>query len=138
MFDMSQKNDDAGLRSSYNRSGKPRTIGEKIILTAIEEVISTVINHKSPNQIIKSIPLSYNSVQRRIDEMAEDVRETLCNILKIQPFALQLYESTMPGNEALLLGYVCFEYGIFEESCTQRFYNTLCYSQTASSCKKSK
>ncbi len=31
-----------------------------------------------------------NSVQRRIDEMADDVEPILCNILKMQPFGLQL------------------------------------------------
>ncbi len=102
MFDKSQKNDDDGLSSSYiisliiAKSGKPHTIGEEIILLAIEEVLRTVINHKSPNQIIKSIPLSNNSVQRRINEMAEDVQEILCNILNMQPFGLQLDESALP------------------------------------------
>ena len=51
--------------------------------------------HKSPQQIICSIPLSNSSVQRRINEM----------------FGLGTDESTLPDNQALLLGYVrCIDY----------------------------
>lgn len=102
-----------GLRASYNislliaRSGKPHTIGEELILPAVREVLHTVV-HKSPDQIIKAIPLSDNSVQRRIDEMAENIEETLCNMLRTTEFSLQLDESTLPGNESLLLAYVRF------------------------------
>ena len=40
--------------------------------------------------------------------MADDVEEKLCDILKGTTFSLQIDESTLPGNEALLLGYVRF------------------------------
>uniref|UniRef100_A0A5S6QF61 DUF4371 domain-containing protein n=1 Tax=Trichuris muris TaxID=70415 RepID=A0A5S6QF61_TRIMR len=40
--------------------------------------------------------------------MANDVEETLCDFLKATQFSLQLDESTLPGNEALLLAYVRF------------------------------
>ena len=102
-----------GLRASYNvslliaRSGKPHTIGEELILPAVGEVLHTVL-HKSPDQIIRAIPLSDSSVQRRVDEMVANIEETLCNILATTEFSLQLDESTLPGNESLLLGYVCF------------------------------
>ncbi len=113
MTKQSQKSDD-GLICSYNiskmiaRSGKPHTIGEQLILPAVEEVLRTVVHHASSSTIIKAIPLSNNSVQRRVDEMASDIEEILCDTLKIQQFGLQLDESTLPGNEALLLGYVRF------------------------------
>ena len=109
----SQKNDD-GLICSYNiskmiaKSGKPHIIGEQLILPAIEEVLRTVVHHASPSTITKAIPLSNNTVQRRIDEMASNIEETLCGILKTQKFGLQLDESTLPGNEALLLAYARF------------------------------
>jgi zinc finger BED domain-containing protein 5/7/8/9 len=89
------------------KAGKPHNIGEELILPAISEVISTVL-HKSPHEIIKAIPLSQDTVRRRIDEMAENTENTLCNILKLKKFSLQLDESTLPGNEALLLAYVRF------------------------------
>ncbi|XP_026532395.1 SCAN domain-containing protein 3-like [Notechis scutatus] len=119
----SQPNTD-GLCASYNislliaKSGKPHTIGEELILPAISEVLSTVL-HKSPHDIIKTIPLSNNSVQRCIDEMAENVEDILCSILRTTDFALQLDESTLPGNESLLLAYVRF---IKDKSLTQELF----------------
>ena len=40
--------------------------------------------------------------------MANDIEKTICDILKTKEFSLQIDESTMPGNEALLLEYVRF------------------------------
>ncbi|CAH1989752.1 unnamed protein product [Acanthoscelides obtectus] len=77
----SQRNDD-GLRASYNislliaKSGKPHTIGEKLILPAVEEVLKTVL-HKPASDIIKS----NNIVERRIDEMSSDIESFLCNYI---------------------------------------------------------
>lgn len=113
LFSMAAKQDDDGLRASYNislliaQTGKPHTIGETLILPAIKEVITTVL-HKPAADIIRKIPLSNNSVQRRIDEMAENIEESLCNHLKTSQFSIQLDESTLPTNEALLLSYVRF------------------------------
>ena len=112
MFTSSSKNSDDGLKASYislliTKTGKPHTIGEELILPAVKEVIKTVL-HKSPEQVVKSISLSDNSVQRRIDKMAENVEETLSNMLMTTEFSLQYDESTLPGNESLLLAYVHF------------------------------
>ena len=101
-----------GLRASYNlsyliaKSGKPHSIGEKLILPAVTEVLKTVMHHKCPEQITKSISLSNDTVRRRVDEMAINMEETLCTKLKTTEFSLQIDESTMPNNESLLLGYV--------------------------------
>ena len=92
MFTSSPKNSDDGLKAFYNislliaKAGKPHTIGEELILPAVKEVIKTVL-HKSPEQVIKSIPLSDNSVQRRVDKMAENVEETLCKMLMTTEFS---------------------------------------------------
>ena len=113
MFTSSSKNSDDGLKASYNislliaKAGKPHTIGEELILPAVKEVIKTAL-HKSPEQVIKSIPLSDNPVQRRVDKMAENLEETLSKMLMATEFSLQLDESTLPGNESLLLAYVRF------------------------------
>ena len=40
--------------------------------------------------------------------MASSIEENNCNVLKTTEFSLQIDESTMPGNEALLLAYVRF------------------------------
>ena len=89
------------------KSGKPHQISEELILPAVSEVISTVLN-KPAFDITKRNPLSNNSVQRRNNEMAQCFENSLCDYLKTSEFSLQLYESTLPGNEALLLAYVKF------------------------------
>lgn len=113
MFASTSKRRDDGLRASYNislliaKSGKSHTIGEQLILPAIEEVLKTVL-HKPAYDILKRIPLSNNIVRRRIDEMSHYVESFLCNYLQTNHFSIQLDESTLPGNEALLLAYVRF------------------------------
>ena len=107
MFNKVQNKNADGLIASYNISlliakcGKPHTIGEMLILPAISEAISTVM-HQDASSVVKSIPLSNNSVSRRIDEMALNVEQQLCEVLQTTEFALQLDESTLRGNEALL------------------------------------
>ena len=113
MFAQSSQQSTDGLHAAYNislmiaKSGKPHTIGEELILPAVQEVLHTVLK-KPAEQIIKAIPLSNNSVQRRVDEMAGNIEEMLCNLLRNTEFSLQLDESTLPGNESLLLAYVRF------------------------------
>ena len=40
--------------------------------------------------------------------MAENIEETLCNMLTTTEFSLQLDESTLPGKVSMLLAYVRF------------------------------
>ncbi|CAH1992310.1 unnamed protein product [Acanthoscelides obtectus] len=123
----SQRNDD-GLRASYNislliaKSGKPHTIGEKLILPAVEEVLKTIL-HKPASDIIKRIPLSNNTVERRIDEMSSDIESFLCYYLQTTHFSIQLDESTLPDNAALLLAYVRF-------IMNQEIYEELLFART--------
>lgn len=60
------------------------------------------------HSVIKKFPLSNDTVRRRIDEIAEDVEISLCELLVSIEFSLQIDESTLPNNEALLLAYVWF------------------------------
>src|ERR1044072_1913346 len=108
------------ISKMISKSEKPHTIGEELFLQAIEEILRNVVHHPLPSHIITSIPLSNNSVQRKIDEMADNTVETLCNIktqqfglqldestlcnIKTQQFGLQLDESILPSNESLFLG----------------------------------
>ncbi|CAH1974206.1 unnamed protein product [Acanthoscelides obtectus] len=123
----SQRNDD-GLRASYNislliaKSGKPHTIGDKLILPAVEEVLKTVL-HKPASDIIKRISLSNNTVERRIDEMSSDIENFLCNYLQTTHFSIQLDESSLPDNAALLLPYVRF-------IMNQEIYEELLFART--------
>ncbi|KRZ00221.1 hypothetical protein T11_618 [Trichinella zimbabwensis] len=62
------------LRISLNIAKKALsyTIGEEIVIPAVKEVIETVMK-KDSEPVLKCIPLSAKTVQRRIDEMASDV-----------------------------------------------------------------
>ncbi|KAK4319477.1 hypothetical protein Pmani_009580 [Petrolisthes manimaculis] len=72
---------EGGLKASYNislmiaKKGKARTLGEEIIIPAIK-VIETVMK-KDSHSVLKNLPLSNSTVQRRIDEMADDVEKNL-------------------------------------------------------------
>jgi hypothetical protein len=107
-FSAASKQDDGGLRASYNislliaKSGKPHSIGEELMLPAVSEVLRTVL-HKPPADIIKKIPLRNNTVQRRIDEMSEDVESSLTDLFKNTEFSLQLDESTLPNKSLYFL-----------------------------------
>uniref|UniRef100_A0A5S6QPJ2 DUF4371 domain-containing protein n=1 Tax=Trichuris muris TaxID=70415 RepID=A0A5S6QPJ2_TRIMR len=109
----SEVEDSDGLRASYNislliaKTGKAHIIGEELLLPVISEVVKTVL-HKPAADIVKKIHLSNDTVQRRIDEMGKNVEDVLCNILRRTQFSLQLDESILPGNEALLLAYARF------------------------------
>ncbi|XP_068229546.1 SCAN domain-containing protein 3-like [Palaemon carinicauda] len=56
--------------------------------------------------ITPSIPLSNSSVSSKIDEMASDIENKLYDELKTTQFSLQLDETTLRDNEALILAYV--------------------------------
>ncbi|CAH1965785.1 unnamed protein product [Acanthoscelides obtectus] len=128
MFTLTSQRNDDGLRASYNiplliaKPGKPHTIGEKLILLAVEEVLKTVL-HKPASDIIKRIPLSNNTVERRIDAMSSDIESFLCNYLQTTHFSIQLDESTLPDNAALLLAHVRF-------IMNQEIYEELLFART--------
>jgi hypothetical protein len=102
-----------GMVASYKisnliaQSGKPHSIGESLLVPAMSELITTVL-HQNPTEILKRVPLSNDTVRRRIDEMAGDVEAQLITKLQHQSFSLQIDESTLSDSQSLLLGYVRF------------------------------
>jgi len=98
---------DKGLVASYkvslliSKNSKPHSIGETLILLALKEIIDTMQGESSSNKMIKSIPLSYDTVSKRIDEMADDIENKLINYLRENNFALQIDESTVTDNRAI-------------------------------------
>lgn len=105
-----------GLVASYNislliaKSGSPFTVGEKLVLPAIKEAISTVME-RDPAPVLKAIPLSNDSVARRVKEMALDTEEQLCATLRENRFSIQLDETTTADNNVLLMAYARFVSG---------------------------
>lgn len=123
------KNIEGGLDASYQislliaKAGYPHTVGEKLILPAVQEIIKTVMK-MDPNPVLRSIPLSNNTVQRRIDEMAEDLKKSLIFELRSCNFSVQLGEATF-GRMSLLMIYVRY-YSSRKEEITEEF---LCVEQ---------
>ena len=92
------------------KSKKPYNIGEELILPAAIKMSAIVHGKKEANEMRK-IPLSNNTVCRRIFEISEDQREQLILQIKESPkFAIQLDESTDIAKMAHFLAYVRYVY----------------------------
>lgn len=98
------------LEASYEislliaKSGKNHTIGEDLIKPSISAFLKTVL--EKDDKDVKAMPLSNNTVSRRIDEMSEDIETQLVEKLKSRKFSVQMDESTLRDSEAVLLTYV--------------------------------
>ena len=66
---------------------------------------------RDPAPVTKAIPLSNDSVARRIWEMSTDTEEQLCAKLRGCPFSVQLDETTTADNNVLLMAYVSYVFG---------------------------
>ena len=97
------------LEASYEISlliakcGKNHTIGEDLIKPSISAFLKTVL--EKDDKAVKAMPLSNNTVSRRIDEMSADIETQLVEKLKSRPFSLQMDETTLRDSEAILLAY---------------------------------
>lgn len=87
------------------QSKKPHTIGVKLILPCAIDMVSTLIDEATA-QKLKAIPLSNNTIARRIDEISEDMKEQLVEKVKDKHFALQVDEATDSNKDCLLIAYV--------------------------------
>ena len=64
------------------------------MLPALKEIIETVLQQNA-SSILRAVPLSNDTVQRRIDEMSSVVLKQLVEILSISKHSLQIDESTL-------------------------------------------
>lgn len=100
------------LLSSYKvayrvaKSKKPHTIAEDLILPSAMDMVSIMIGESAAKQLA-SVPLSDNTISRRILDMADDINDQLFEKLK-GDFAIQLDEATDSHNDAHLICYVRF------------------------------
>ena len=100
----------ASFLASYHiaRAKKPHTIGEDLILPATKDIVRELLGDDAARKI-DAVPLSDNTVNRRIGDMAQDVSAQLLEQVRASEyFALQLDESTDVSSEAQLLVYIRF------------------------------
>ncbi|KAG0724265.1 Protein ZBED8 [Chionoecetes opilio] len=89
---------------------KAHTIGEELIKPCAEIMVRNVLGDKAKREISK-ISLSNNTVRRRIDDMAADVCNQVCQEIRASAFraSLQLDESTDIANQSQLIAFVRYE-----------------------------
>ena len=58
--------------------------------------------------VLKALPLSNDSIRKRIDEMSSDVESLLVEKSKTSKFSIQLDKSTVSDNKAVLMTYARF------------------------------
>jgi len=96
------------------KTGKDHTIGENLIKPSISAFLKTVMG--KDNEDVKAMPLSNNTVSRRIEQMGDDVERQLIEKLKTRNFSVQMDETTLRDSEAVLIVYVRYiDQGQFAE-----------------------
>ncbi|XP_059366129.1 zinc finger BED domain-containing protein 5-like [Carassius carassius] len=86
---------------------KPHTIAEELILPSAIDMVSTMIDEATASKL-KAIPLSNNTISRRIYDMSKDIEEQLNDKIRDRRFALQMDEATDSNKDCLLITYVRF------------------------------
>ncbi|GFT80817.1 zinc finger BED domain-containing protein 5 [Trichonephila clavipes] len=85
----------------------PHTIAEELILPAAIEIVETMFGDNFAKEL-QSIPLSNDTVSRRIDDISEDVEQQLFGKLRDKLFSIQLDEATDSNKDAHFIAYVRF------------------------------
>ncbi|GFX40134.1 SCAN domain-containing protein 3 [Trichonephila clavipes] len=91
----------------HARCKKPHTIAEELILPAAIEIVETMFGDNFAKEL-QSIPLSNDTVSRRIDDISEDVEQQLFGKLRDKLFLIQLDEATDSNKDAHFIAYVRF------------------------------
>ncbi|XP_040896345.1 zinc finger BED domain-containing protein 5 [Toxotes jaculatrix] len=87
---------------------KPHTIAEELILPSAIDMVSTMIDEATASKL-KAVPLSNNTIARRIYDLSKDIEEQLHDkVRESRRFALQMDEGTDPTKDCLLITYVRF------------------------------
>jgi len=71
----------------------PHTIAEQLILPAALDMVNIMVG-ESAGKLLSKVPLSNNTVSRRIHHMAEDLNDQLVEKTKEREFGFHLDEAT--------------------------------------------
>uniref|UniRef100_A0A8C0VXM4 SCAN domain-containing protein 3 n=1 Tax=Castor canadensis TaxID=51338 RepID=A0A8C0VXM4_CASCN len=115
VFSISHININA-LRASYKvalpvaKSKTPYTIAETLVKDCIKEVCLEMLGESAAKKVAQ-VPLSNDTIARRIQELALDMEDQLIEQIKLAKyFSLQLDECRDIANMVILLVYVRFEH----------------------------
>ena len=75
------------------------TIAEELVLPAALDLVLTIIG-ESAAQKLKAVPLSNNTISRRIDKILDDINDHLEAKMRGNEFSLQFDEATTSSHEA--------------------------------------
>lgn len=84
---------------------KPHSIGETLVMPCTKEIVRIMLGEQHAKKL-DTLPLSDNTVQRRIADMSTDIKDQVVSEIKTAPlgiFALQLNETTDVSNCPQLL-----------------------------------
>lgn len=91
------------------KAKKPYTIAEELIAPAAAILAETMVDKKAADAV-RSVPLSNDTICRRVDEMAGDIVQQVTDKLKrAGSFAVQVDESTYGNGEAQLVMFARFK-----------------------------
>ncbi|GFT67188.1 zinc finger BED domain-containing protein 5 [Trichonephila clavipes] len=86
---------------------KPHNLAEEIILPACRKIVKTMIGGSADIDICK-IPLSNDTIHRRIKDMSENIEQNTAKTLANSNFALQVNETTDITGNVQLIAFVRF------------------------------
>lgn len=84
---------------------KPHTIAETLILPAAIDMVNIMVG-ESAGKLLSKVPLSNNTISRRIEHIAEDINDQLIKKIRDSEFGLQLDEATDNNKDAHLICYI--------------------------------
>ena len=87
---------------------KPHTDAEKVILPACRAIVRTLFGEEMEKEINK-VPLSDNTISRRISDMSTEIEKTvIASVKKTELFSLQVDEYTDISKKAQLSAFIRF------------------------------
>ncbi|GBN87939.1 Zinc finger BED domain-containing protein 5 [Araneus ventricosus] len=91
------------------QAGEAHTVAENFIKPCVKDIIECMFDEKAA-KVIDTIPLSNDTISRRIGDLAENVKSTLISRIKSTKFSLQMDESTDVAGLAILMVIVRYPY----------------------------